>query len=241
MQEPSTFLTGSFAALSVAVAIGFVGEVAWASARAGEPREQMWRRVRNAAAGITLWMAATGGVAAAGWLRFWPPPPTLFLLLVLAVGASIWLWRSALGSLLADHLPLAWLVGHQAFRILVELLLHRAHTEGLIGAQMTYLHLNFDVLTGLSGLILAFVLMARPLPRWLLLIWNWLGLALLVNIVTIAMLSAPTPFRLFVEGPPNLFVTQLPFVWLPAILVQAALIGHLILFRRLRSNPDVGH
>ena len=236
MPEPSTFLTVCFAALSLAIAVGFVCEVGWASTRAGEPRDRTWKRVRNAAFGIFLWMTVTGGVAAAGLLWFWPPPPTMFLLFVISFGASAWLWRSALGLLLADHLPLAWLVGHQAFRILVELLLHRAHDEGLIGVQMTYLDLNFDVLTGISALALGFILSGRQLPRWLLLSWNWLGLALLVNIVTIAILSVPTPFRLFVEGPPNLFVTTLPFVWLPTVLVQAALIGHLLLFRRLRAG-----
>jgi hypothetical protein len=29
------------------------------------------------------------------------------------------------------------------------------------------------------------------------------------------------------------FVAHFPFVWLPAFLVQAALLGHLLVFRRL--------
>ena len=162
----------------------------------------------------------------------------MFLLFAVSTVGSLWLWRSALGSLLAQHLPVAWLVGHQAFRILVELLLHRAYAEGLIGVQMTYLDRNLDILTGLSALVIGLILVRRALPRWLLLTWNWLGLALLVNIVTIAVLSAPTPFRVFLQGPPNVFVTQFPFVWLPAVLVQAALIGHLLLFRHLQRTPS---
>ena len=64
-----------------------------------------------------------------------------------------------------------------------------------------------------------------------------LGLALLIAIVTIAILSSPVPFRTFDAGPANTYVTGFPGVWLPAVLVQAALLGHLLVFRRL---SDVG-
>ncbi|HKQ78896.1 MAG TPA: hypothetical protein VJ810_34675 [Blastocatellia bacterium] len=63
-----------------------------------------------------------------------------------------------------------------------------------------------------------------------------MGLALLINIVTIAILSAPTPLRKFFNEPANTFVTYFPFVWLPAFLVQAAWFGHLLVFRRLRQT-----
>ena len=39
---------------------------------------------------------------------------------------------------LALDLPVAALVGYQGFRVLVELLLHRAYTEGLMPVQMSY-------------------------------------------------------------------------------------------------------
>jgi hypothetical protein len=53
--------------------------------------------------------------------------------------------------------------------------------------------------------------------------------------VTIAVLSMPTPFRAY-DGPPNVFVASVPFVWLPTVMVMAALLGHLLLFRRLRRG-----
>ena len=58
--------------------------------------------------------------------------------------------------------------------------------------------------------------------------WNLAGLALLVNIVSVAILSMPTPFRAFTNEPANTFVTQAPYVWLPVFLVQAAWLGHLL-------------
>ena len=62
--------------------------------------------------------------------------------------------------------------------------------------------------------------------------WNVGGLILLVNIVAVAILSTPT-FAAFGPDRLNVFVFYPPFVWLPAVLVLAALAGHLIVFRAL--------
>jgi hypothetical protein len=65
--------------------------------------------------------------------------------------------------------------------------------------------------------------------------WNLLGAALLANIVTVAILSTPR-FAFFGSGPErlNVWVMDAPFVWLPAVMVLAALAGHLLVFRALK-------
>ena len=62
------------------------------------------------------------------------------------------------------------------------------------------------------------------------------GLALLINVVTVAALSMPTPFQRF--HPANVFVVEPPFVWLPLFLVQSALFGHVALLRRIRQMGE---
>ena len=64
--------------------------------------------------------------------------------------------------------------------------------------------------------------------------WNVLGLGLLVNVVTVAILSTPA-IRAFGDDRLNVFVTYTPFVWLPAVMVAAALAGHLVIFRALSA------
>ena len=76
----------------------------------------------------------------------------------------------------------------------------------------------------------------RALPQGTLRIQNALGLALLAVVVTLAALSFPAPVRLFPHGPSTAAVLTSPLVWLPAVLVQAALIGHLLVIRRLRAD-----
>jgi hypothetical protein len=58
---------------------------------------------------------------------------------------------------------------------------------------------------------------------------------LLVNIIAIAVLSTPVPFRRFMDGPANLLPSTFPYVWLPSFLVQVALGSHLLVFRHLRG------
>jgi hypothetical protein len=125
------------------------------------------------------------------------------------------------------------LVGYQAFRIVVEIALAQLYHAGALPVQMTIEGRNLDLISGVSALVLAWLATRWQLPRWGLLAWNLLGLGLLLNIVIVSILSTPVPFRLFMNEPANTIITELPFIWLPTLLVPAALFGHLLVFRRL--------
>ena len=142
---------------------------------------------------------------------------------------------SPLGSLLVRGLPLWFLVGSQVFRFPLELLMHRAFTEGVMPEQMSYSGQNWDILTGISAGVLGWWLARRPVPRWVVGAWNLGGLVLLVNIVTVAVVSTPI-FRWFGDDRLNTFVTFVPFVWLPTVLVTAALMGHVLVWRKLHAE-----
>jgi hypothetical protein len=131
-------------------------------------------------------------------------------------------------------LPLAALVGYQVFRFPLELFMHRAYVEGLMPVQMSYSGRNFDILTGISAGRPA---RPRPVPleraAFIVHVWNMAGFALLVNIVTIAVVSTPA-FAWFGRDRLNVWVTYSPFVRLPAVMVIAGLMGHLLVWRKLR-------
>jgi hypothetical protein len=94
-----------------------------------------------------------------------------------------------------------------------------------------------DVLTAVLALPTAFVVAKRgendPLARRITLGFNVIGLGTLLNIMTVAILSVPGPLRVFMNEPANTFVTAVPYVWLPTLMVLVALLGHLLVFRRL--------
>ncbi|HVG44372.1 MAG TPA: hypothetical protein VM890_06555, partial [Longimicrobium sp.] len=96
------------------------------------------------------------------------------------------------------------------------------------------------IVTGATAILLAaaFWLAPQRVSPKVVLLWNVLGSLLLANVVTIAILSAPTPLRTFMNEPANTWITQAPFVWLPAVFVVAALAGHVVVFRRLRMEAQ---
>ena len=229
-------------ALVVLLALWFIFAV-W---RAGKPRESsqtslVWAAI--AAILTSVWLGGSAFLAKTGILAEFqrrPPPFLIFVLSLTVITAA--LAFSPLGTRMIKGIDIRWLIGFQAFRIPLEFLLHKLYREGVVPAQMTFVGLNFDIVTGaLALIILIWGALVEP-PRWAIRLFNLVGLALLINIVTIAILSAPTPIRRFFNEPANTFVAYSPYVWLPAFLVQAAWFGHLLVFRwmrRSRKNPRI--
>jgi hypothetical protein len=189
-----------------------------------------WRWLFGRRAGLVLaaYLIVTWIAAIAGVFLFGPLPPPLFVALLPATIATIWLAR----TLPIEHIGIELLIGYQAFRILVEIFLWWGHLDGMVPVQLTWEGRNFDLLTGVTAPIVAWLYWRNNVSRLMVHIWNLAGLALLINVVSVAALSMPTPFQYF--RPANFFVAEAPFVWLPLFLVQSALFGHVALMRRLR-------
>ena len=236
MPQASALVTLGFIALPLLLAAAFVLGTAWAGRRTGQGASSQYWWALGTALGALGWLTLTWALAASGTLRRFdmaPPPLVVLLLSVVALGVGI--GCSPLGTRLVRGLPLAALVGAQVFRLPLELLMHEAYVEGLMPVQMSYSGMNFDILTGISAGILAPALAGTRVPRWIVGGWNLLGFALLVNIVTIAVLSTPL-FRWFGDDRLNTWVTYPPYVWLPAVMVLAALTGHILVLRKLRAE-----
>jgi hypothetical protein len=185
---------------------------------------------------ILGWIALTGALAHLNLLSdFSRNNPAIGWLILIALGVSTAVAVSPLCSAFVRTAPIAWLIGFQSFRIIVEVLLHRGYLAGIVPVQMTWSGRNFDILTGLTAIPLAILAARGQLPRWAAITWNLVGFALLINIMTVSILSTPTVFRMFPNEPANTFIAQFPYIWLPTVLVPAAWVGHLLLFRRLQG------
>jgi hypothetical protein len=222
----------AFVLLAVVVAALLPLAVWWSAVRAGYDRGRIGRQTALAALATIVWLAVTHAAASAGLLHF-SPPATMMVVFVAVFAIAIGFALSPVGRRIALQLPLAALVGFQAFRVIVELLLHRAYAEGLMPIQMSYSGRNFDIVSGVTALGVALWLAAGGRSARVVFAWNTLSVGLLVNILGIALLSAPTPFRVFMNEPSNVWITQAPWVWLPAVMVLAAIAGHALVYRRL--------
>jgi hypothetical protein len=226
----------AFVALPVLLAAALVWAVVVAAARLGEPRATAVRAALTTAAAASVWMGVTWAAAARGALLDFdanPPPFALLVgaivLLAVRIGFTRYGWR------LAHGVPLWALIGVQGFRLPLELAMHGLYERGIMPVQMSYSGRNFDILTGATAIVVAVLLRSGVAGRRLALAWNVLGLALLINIVVVAILSTPR-FRAFGDDALNTFVMRPPYVWLPAVMVLAALAGHLLVFRAVAGG-----
>jgi hypothetical protein len=187
---------------------------------------------------VTAWFVVTGIFAASGWGMKWdfrPPPMMLAFLVFFAV--SMLLLRSKHGQSLVEHTPLYVLVGAQAFRFPLELVMHQAGMDAVMPMQMSYTGYNFDIVTGITALPVALALAKGKAPTWLALVWNTLGSVTLLIVVLIAVVSMP-PIHAFgtSQDKLNIWIAQFPFVWLPAVMVQFAFVSHVALWRKLKQK-----
>ena len=232
MGKASDFLVVGFVVIAAILVAGFL----YALLATVRRFPATHRRAAVIAATATIWVGFTGLAAARGQLRFDTVPPTMLIIMILTIVGAIAFARSEVADRLSQTLPLWVLVGWQAFRLPLELLMHRAYEEGLMPEQMSYSGLNFDIVTGASAVVVALLLKSGRGGRAMALAWNAVGAGLLLNVITIAVLSTPTPLRMFRNEPSNVWVTWFPFVWLPVLMVSTAIIGHLIIFRKLRTQ-----
>jgi len=182
------------------------------------------------------WMALSWSAAASGVLLQWQRTPPPFALLVVAIVViAVTMTASRFGARIAREIPLWVLIGIQAFRLPLELAMHAMYTRGVMPVQMSYSGLNFDIVTGITAIVVAWLVATGRAGRNLVTAWNVLGLVLLLNVVVVAILATPR-FRYFGDDHLNTWVMYPPFVWLPAVMVLAALAGHLLIFRAVESS-----
>jgi hypothetical protein len=205
--------------------------------RTGEGMDPAARRRRTllAAGGVVLWLAAQAAAALSGVLgRFELRPPPIVIWFASMIAMTLGLAWSGFGRRFADKLPFVALIGFQAFRLPLELVMHRAAVIGLMPNVMSFTGYNFDIVTGATALPLALYAWRRPLPRWLITLWNVTGQILLIAIALIAFAATPV-FRAFGDDQVNVWVVQFPYVWI-AVMVAAALFGHVVTLRKLMAE-----
>jgi hypothetical protein len=157
-------------------------------------------------------------------------PPLITILII---------FNTKAGKHFIDGLNIKTLTIFHIIRIPVELALYGLFLHHAVPGLMTFEGRNFDVLSGLSApIVYYFGFVQKKLSEMAILIWNFICLALLLNIVVNALLSAPGPLQHFAFEQPNIAVLYFPFVLLPSVLVPMVLFAHLITIRRLLGKTQ---
>jgi len=113
-----------------------------------------------------------------------------------------------------------------SIRFLVEVVLFGLFTNKMIPELMTYEGRNYDIIMGITSLIVGFLYLKNKISQQILLLWNFVGLFLIVFIFINGILSAPFPFQQFGFEQPNEGVGYFPFILLPAVIVPIVIWTH---------------
>ena len=199
------------------------------------PTEGTWFRLML---GLPAWLAFVGvlshfGVIGNATLR---PPGAFYIFVPVFLFIALFAVRSQAALRLAIEVPLAWLIGAQAFRVVVELFLHQLWKEGLVPRLMTYEGGNVDIFIGLSAPVAAWLATRGSTGRRAALLWNAMGLLALANIAARSVMTAPGPLHILHSEVPNLAIGTFPFTFIGGFCAPLAVLLHVLAIRALRSR-----
>jgi hypothetical protein len=182
-----------------------------------------------------VWLAIQAIVASTGFYTVTNSIPPRFVIAVLPpLVLIVFLFTSRNGKQFIDKMDQRTLTLLHVIRMPVEIVLLWLSIYKLVPSIMTFEGRNFDIVSGISApLVYYFAFVQKRMSRTALLAWNYICLALLLNIVITAILAAPFPFQKLAFDQPNIAIFYFPFIWLPGFVVPLVLFAHLVVIRRL--------
>lgn len=188
--------------------------------------------------GLLAWVLVQGALGFAGFYRdtaHMPPRLILFGVLPgLLFIAGCFLTQS--GRQLIDGMGFRTLTWLHVIRIPVELTLWLLVERNLLSEYMSVGGTNFDILSGLTAPVVAYLAFrSGRVYKPLLWAWNIACLLLLANVVITAALGIPSPMQQHSFEQANVAVLYFPFNLLPTVVVPLVLFAHLVAFRKLRG------
>jgi hypothetical protein len=184
---------------------------------------------------VMIWLVVQAFIASSDYYTVTHTLPPRFLLLVIPPFLCIMgLFMNPNGRKFIDNLELKKLTILHTVRIPVEIVLFYLFTYKTIPELMTFEGRNLDILSGITApFVFYFGFIRKKMHHKAILIWNVVCLALLLNIVINAILSAPFQFQQFAFDQPNIAVLYFPFIWLPCCVVPLVVLSHLAAIRQL--------
>jgi len=168
-------------------------------------------------------------------LEAMPPKIMLFGILPTLILITI-IFFNKRGKNFIDKFNLKTLTYFHSIRIPVEIVLALLFHHKLVSVYMTYEGTNFDMFSGVTAALIAYIAFRNNIVnKKLLIAWNILCLFLLLNVVITAFFAFPTPFQKLAFDQPNIAILYFPFNLLPTVIVPMVLFGHLAAIRQLKK------
>lgn len=185
---------------------------------------------------VSIWSVLIGAIGFSGFFAVTDPtsfPPRLFLAVAPTLIAMAVLFNTKKGKAFIDGINMKRLTYAHTIRIPVEIVLSLLFHAGTISILQTMEGTNFDILSGLTAPIVAYLFFTRKsLSQRALLIWNIVCFLLVLNVVVTSTLAIESAAQMVGFDQPNEGILYFPFVLLPAVLVPLVFFGHFVAIRR---------
>lgn len=182
-----------------------------------------------------IWLILISSLSLTGFFQSTNTIPPRFLIVLIGNIAFIAFLYTKLKAVALEY-RYAMLV--HALRIPVEITLYYLFLQKQVPEIMTFNGLNFDIVIGISALIFFMLsqLFKINLGKKTLMVWNIIGLLFLLNIVVMAILSAPLPIQQLSFEQPNIAVLSFPYILLPSFIVPIVFLTHIISIKQLTAK-----
>lgn len=186
-----------------------------------------------------IWLLIQSIIAFSGlYLNFNSFPPRMMILgLLPSLIFLISLFFSKNGKLFIEQIDLKILTYVHTIRLPIEIILFLLFSAELMSIYVTLEGTNFDIITGISAPVIALIAFKKKkILKKTLLIWNFLGLLLLINVMVTAVLSTPSTIQMIAFNQPNIAILYFPFNFLPSYIAPLMLFSHLVAIKKLLFN-----
>ena len=182
--------------------------------------------------GFIIWLLYVTVISELGILNNFSLPPRLPLLIVIpAIVFIIYITSTDVFKKLMQQIPMHLIIYIQSFRIGVEFLIYGAFINGIFPERATFEGINYDILVGISALIVAYLVQKNKIGTQAIFIWNVISLAILT--VTVYAFISSYYFSDFLVNNQKLAFIKMPYVLLPAVLLPFAIFYHVVSIRQL--------
>lgn len=186
-------------------------------------------------AAIIIWILTVSGLSIFKFfLDFQAMPPRLLYAFFIPLCFILYFTFSSKLNKVLIATPVWPLIYIQAYRVVVEILRWVLMLLKVVPVQMSFAGSNFDIIAGVTAPLIAYFCYQRK--NWaynLALIWNFAGLALLINRFIIGLYSMPTSFQMYHDGPAYTLTAYFPMIISPAVLVPIGYAMHMFSIKQI--------
>ena len=181
---------------------------------------------------LGIWGVYILGLSQTGVLQEFGFPPRVPILIVLPMLAFIIFITSRQSFReTIQNTPLHIPIFMQSFRILVELSIYATFMKGIFPQRATFAGLNFDILVGISALVVGFLAYKKILNPQGIFIWNLISLGVLG--LTVFSFISSYYFLGFANTALGGQFVQFPYLLLASLLLPTAVFLHVVSIRQV--------